>query len=124
MKYVTFDTSWLEAMQYDFSFVAFRCIQYTDYQVLISEVVDNEIQKHILTKTEEFVKTYNNSFQSAKFLLNVFKKPNDLDLDKYKLVALKSYEIFKNIIRAQIVPSKLCDIDLILKDYFNGTGVF
>ena len=124
MKYVVFDTSWLESIQYDFSFAAFRCIQYTDYKVLIPHIVDEEIKKHILEKSKEFVSNYNDSLKKTKMFAEVIDLPGPLDIDQYKHYALLAYDMFKNTLRAEIVPSNLCDIDIILNDYFEKRGAF
>lgn len=124
MKYIVFDTSWLEGIQFDFSFAAFRCIQYTDYQVLIPHIVDEEIKKHILKRIDEFVSAYNDSFKKVRFLSNTTKMPKPLQVDKYKKAALNSYNTFKDTLRAQIIPSNLCEIDEVLHDYFSENGAF
>ena len=73
-KNVTFDTSWLERTGYDFSFAAFRCIQYTEYQVILSEVIDKEITKHLIEKANNFVDSYNSLLKKNKiYYRNVVK---------------------------------------------------
>ena len=124
MKYLTFDTSWLERMGYDFCFPAFKCLQYTDYRIVISEIVDREIKKHLKIKSAEFVNSINSSYRKAKFFGNCVKIPKELDEAKYQKLALDSYEDFKNTIRAVIIEANKCNLNKVIDDYFNEDGVF
>lgn len=124
MKYITFDTSWLEKIQFDFSYAAFRCIQYTDYKVVISQVVDEEIRKHLLKAVVEFANGYNGSLKKMKFLSGLGSIPAPIDVDELKDKAMDSYSTFKSTIRAQIIPYEFCDLTSVFDNYFETNGVF
>lgn len=124
MKYITFDTSWLEKINYDFSFSAFRCIQYTDYQVILSEIIDDEIKKHLKIKAQEFVSAYNGSLKKVQFLTNLHRLPKLIKEDDIVKAAQDSYEMFKNTVRAIIIPLEKCNFKEIFKQYFAEEGPF
>ena len=124
MKYITFDTSWLERMNYNFSFASFRCIQYTDYQVILSEIIDEEIKKHLTQKAIEFSSSYNGSIKKALFLTNMLRLPKEINENDIVKAALKSYEMFKNTIRAQIIPIEKTNFKEVFRQYFAEEGPF
>lgn len=120
MQYVTLDTSFFENIRYNLDDIIFEApIFNSEKQFILSDIVDREVKKHIKKKWEDI----NIIGKSMRLISNVEKINVILDSGAYNFI-FDEWEVFKTKHNVIIVSSKNADVDSVIEDYFNGTGVF
>ncbi len=119
MTYITFDTSFLENLGFDFDFIFFEKIDKSNHTLIISEIVDKEIRKHL----KKWVSPFEDGIRAITPLKNEPKYKDIVGVDA-KNDVINVYERFLKKHNAIVVPTNESKPDDVFIDYFNRGGAF
>ncbi|MBP5342931.1 DUF4935 domain-containing protein [bacterium] len=128
MIYLTFDTSYIVSTCFNFDNNFFKYLE--EYilngtvKIVISSIVDKEIERHLLEQTRDSASTINKCASRVRCLANDGTFSNKLDLNFLSRIALNKFDGFKEKFGIIAIDLNGVNADSVFSDYFSGVGAF
>lgn len=128
MKYLTFDTNYIEGTSFMFDSYFFEIIKEhikeENIKIILSSIIDNEIIRHLESWINDNISKYQRCFKKLQFLEEDLSLPKIEKKENIITIALDKYDKFKRDLDIEIISADNVSPEEVFNDYFEKKGAF